>query len=381
MKVLLTYDRDFASRIDKTNTLDYITNYTFLTDEFEKQGHELVELNVDDYFALLSGDNRDRSLVSKLNEADLILHSKHDLVSSLELISDVTGVKISPFETRTCAQNMTQILFFNPKYAIKTHGVTPISAQEEFDPRLKHNLEPILNECKVGTPKTYLQPEFPCFLKQTHSCRGQDVNLVKNQRELEQLLLLKLFEINGVDEIEKINPNEIEIRAHMLLTQEYVMQEPIDIPTTDQTHFRVLCYEDNVVGSALYYTNPKANNALGFIKGIPFGTNRRITKKEKEYLNAYNLTKECPPYGIIEGSEKIGTFCKKVGIKITGLDFVVDKKGNSYCIDINMDPGLDFFNITDFNGRSDTALYKLKQKAAQTYVSYAQKIHQQRKVA
>lgn len=347
MRVFTTHIRDLSDIIG--GGLDhfqfsYLFDYNFLINALKERGIEVDSLKYDDYGNLFKKDKFAKTIDKHLSKADIIFHNRFVFKRSLIFLNEFFQRDESEINRLEHELNF----FIYKDYRYKTHGTIPPYINQNEDPRFKNNLPYILALLNVPTPKLVDGTTFPFYLKHKASSRGFGVHFIKNKSELNTALLEILNKNPPTDDSEKV-------------LSDYICQEAIEIPTKEQTHFRTVCWDKHLIGGAIYIYK----DGLKDIIPLKESRERELTRKEKISLEAYGLDGTKLPDSITDYSKSIGGYCSRRGFKMVGLDFVVNKESKAFCIDVNRDPGLEFYLAYYFGDCKSLDLNTLKAKAGE----------------
>ena len=346
MKVFTTYTEDLQLLVEGLDhfQFSYLFDYNFITTALKERGAEIMSLSHNDYKDLFYQNKFGLTLNKYMLNSDLIFHNRFLFRQSVASSKDF--IKKHRDEVDWLEIKLNSFIYAN--YKNKAHGVVPPKQGYGEDIRFKDNLPHILTSLGIPTPKLVDGTTYPFYMKHKATSRGAGVYPIKNREQLEATLVTILNENIGLRHAEEI-------------LSSYICQEAIDIPTKEQTHFRTICWDKHLLGGAIYV----CKNGLQNI--IPFKEERakKLKREEGRILDAYNLNGTILPLDIADYSERIGGYCSRHGSKMVGTDFVVNKAGKAYCVDVNVDPGLEFYLAHYFDDYSYVKLDLLKAKAGE----------------
>ena len=319
MKVFVTTIDGIAQlseRAEQFAQCDYLFDYSFFVDALAERGATISKLCWQEYDLFIK-EQSPASLIQPHFDSDLIIHNPLLFQESLRFVLNEQGLEAADAEVKQLEHRVNNALYtLVPE---KSHGVTvpPHFSREDF--RFKDNLPRILRDLHVPTPRMVDGSSFPYMLKHKRSCRGRDVYQIHNNTDL-----LAAF----AQMAQRDQPLE-----------DFILQELIQIPTRAPSYFRVICYGPAIVGSAIYYAPPFRSTAL------VLDEKQKIGQEEFYLLHAYGMKEPKLPSAMATYAQRIGAYAAAHGTKLVAMDFVVDKNGTSYCVDINRDPGLEFFAV------------------------------------
>src|SRR3989344_234312 len=346
MKVFTTYTEDSQSLLDGLDhfQFSYLFEYNFLTTALKKKGAKVMSLSHNDCKDLFDQKKFELTLNKYMLSSDLIFHNRFLFRQSVTSPRDF--IKKPRDEVERVENKLNSFIYAN--YKDKAHGIVLPKEYYGEDIRFKDNLPRILRLLDIPTPKLVDGTTYPFYLKHKATSRGAGVYLIKNRLQLEATLVTILNENIGLRDAKEI-------------LSSYICQDVIEIPTKEQTHFRTICWGKHLLGGAIYVYK----NCLQKI--IPFKEERgkKLKSEERRILDAYNLDGTILPLDIVGYSERIGGYCSRHGSKMVGIDFVVNKASKAYCVDVNVDPGLEFYLTPYFDDYEYIKLDMLKAKAGE----------------
>jgi hypothetical protein len=233
---------------------------------------------------------------------------------------------------------------------------------------------------KIQSVRNYLDGEkpLPVVLKVNEGSRGENIFFVE---KLEQLVNYfdREFYRKGI----RVSLGDsLEMHETTLPDpEEYHVSEFIDSPSDHYTHFRILTFRDQILGAVLNYSSNKKSDESRMSEKYGRGTpgrmpnwttapespmyltqipvtitpnSREINDYERTVLEKHGINPNNPelPINLVGLAKRVGTLLSEHGSAYLGQDWIMDRKGNFYCLEVNDAPGMDAFNMTHNHGSS-----------------------------
>jgi|SRR3989344_1394112 len=276
----------------------------------------------------------------------------------------------------------------------KSHGIRDFL--NSFD---KVQVVRYLAEKEIPVPKTQEVDEYllgekkvPIVLKFNTGTRGSNIFFVESIDQLVKYFDRDFYR-EGIRQSLNVDLNQYD--NTLPDKDDYHISEFIDSPSDHYTHFRILTFRDQILGAVLNYSSNKKSDETRidepYGKGIPgyipnwttskespmylgwksiisnhaagatqipitiTSESKKITSYEQVILESHGINPSKPelPLRLYNFAKKVGIIFSKQGTSYLGQDWIMDKNGNFYCLEVNDWSGMDAFNVTHNHGNTD----------------------------
>lgn len=319
-KILVTYnpltvDQDIRGSMVSKKTE---TAYFRLIKCLAEKGAELDFFQEEDFDFLLNEDSHsvEEYLFDRLDGCSFIFHHVDEFNSSLMTTAfsrdrmrfiELAMLFLNNNHQVTTDSERILNTFIYEGFGDISHGCYVPSDYQFENIRRKDMLPNIAKRLDVPSPVTFPASSFhgdfyPAVLKKSISKCGRDVHLLKNESDFFGMK-------RGLD------------------LDDYVVQEMVNIPSDTAAAFRAVCFGDKLLGIVLYMSDDEL-----------------VSNRENRLVYICKNPEDEIPL-MVSSSRKISVYCSSRSCQKIGIDFVVDKEGNHYCLDVNRDPGTGFYHV------------------------------------
>ncbi len=247
------------------------------------------------------------------------------------------------------------------------------------DPSSKMEATRIVMGLGIPIPREWQKDEYfsskrhlPVLLKRDGSTGGEGIFFIDKHEQMDRFWNVDLYE--KVGNISLMSPSE----------EEYTIQEFIRSPSDHFTHYRILTLGDGqIIGSVMGVSANTENDSEIIAQPGPFGWGKHIyhcvdspvylgcrpvisnsraggsqialdpnkdskprTRLDKKILKEHNIDPEHPTLDqeLKSLAAEVAKGFSKHKLMILGQDWIQDRKGNFYFIEVNAGPGLEMFN-------------------------------------
>ncbi|MCD4740726.1 hypothetical protein K8R43_06095 [archaeon] len=231
----------------------------------------------------------------------------------------------------------------------------------------KKTIRKLLKGEKITFPKSYNNfsvedMPVPLVLKVPNTSKGEGV-----------------FKVNEKERLKKLFDPEAEHYGIIKRKpRDFIIQEYIDSPSEYYTHYRIFTIGNEPVLGNLHHSTFKKKEGIKrietkrvhhllnpdspiFINSDDIRTNRsiggktipltkseqakKITKIQEKILREHGIDPKNPkvPKKLLQLSKKVATTLRKKGVQYSGQDWLQDKKGKFYLLEVNDAPGMGIF--------------------------------------
>lgn len=280
-------------------------------------------------------------------------------------------------------------------YKKLSNGAKLIVSANNLDSRLIKNWPEIAEHIIGNHGKKVIMTGNPLITKKTirKLLKGEKVNFPKsyNKFPVEDMpvpLVLKVpntskgegvFKINEKERLERLfDPEAEHFGIAKCKPKNFIIQEYIESPSEYYTHYRIFTIGNEPFLGNLHHSAFKKKEGIKrietkrthhllnpdspiFINSDDIRTNRsiggktipltkseqakKITKTQEKILKEHGIDPKNPkvPKKLLQLSRKVATTLRKKGVQYSGQDWLQDKKGKFYLLEVNDSPGMDIF--------------------------------------
>ena len=309
------------------------------------------------------------SLDEKLGKADMVFHvtpriafEKEDSIWKTDYQKSIEDLVISKFLGKSHFSS-NDVNFFTKQNVRKIATPSGIPMPPSF------------------TVEDYLASErqLPVILKRDDLSDGEGIYFIDKPEQIDRFFDQSLYSRKDVEHI-------LPKRTYYL----FEVQEFIETPSNHYTHYRIFTLGDGTILGAILSVSANTKDKpkrivepvpfvwgsicidsplyMGFIKVVsnhaqggtqiplnPGSDSKPLTAEDAEVLKAHGLdqTKPTLPSDLKNLAEKAGILFSNYGALYSGQDWIQDKTGNFYFLELNHDPGLEIFNTLYNRGKGD----------------------------